>query len=50
VNIVQQQNAFSDGGTITELLSDDDAHDATRAAALDYLKGYRRWFGHWIPN
>jgi len=39
----------SDNGTIVESASDNDVHDVARSAAIAYLKGYRRWFGHWIP-
>jgi hypothetical protein len=39
----------SDNGTIVESALDNDGHDTARSAAVAYLKGYRRWFGHWIP-
>jgi hypothetical protein len=26
-----------------------DADAAAQAAAIAYLKSYRRWFGHWSP-
>jgi hypothetical protein len=36
-----------DNGTILEPASvDDDA----RLAAITHLRGYRRWFGHWLPT
>jgi hypothetical protein len=36
-----------DNGTILEPASvDDDA----KLAAIAHLRGYRRWFGHWLPT
>jgi hypothetical protein len=38
-----------DDGTISEPSSVDDDRDPARIAAITHLRGYRRWFGHWIP-
>ena len=38
-----------DDRTIERTRSDDDGSDAAHKAAVTYLKGYQRWFGHWIP-